>query len=405
MKSRIYTLLISTLVIQLGILSGGPTQTSGAKHPHNNIKATQQSKFVEKKTFQLPTFTTVGGKTIKNVRVGWESYGKLNKDKNNVILITHYFSGSSHAAGKYSADDKAPGYWDKIIGPGKAIDTNKFFVISSDSLVNLNTKNSRVITTGPISINPDTGRPYAMDFPIVTIRDFVNVQKALLDSLGISKLHTVIGASMGSMQAIEWATAYPEKVDRVILVIGTAQVDDWLIAWLDICSDLIRLDPDWKEGNYYGKKEPIKGLASAIKMMNYQARSPTTLNLNKREWAQANRNPLDNFNNRFKVEATLDDIGRQRAKNLDANHFLYLAKANQMFSAKEKLPRLKARLLLLPAKNDRLIPPKLSREVADIVKQNGGTVKYVEIEGTVGHLDGIISIEKVSPTIKDFLKD
>lgn len=175
---------------------------------------------VTKQAFEMPSYTTVGGKTIKKVRVGWEAYGKLSPNKDNVILITHFFSGDSHAAGKYKPGDAAPGYWNSIIGPGKPLDTNKYYVISSDTLVNLSAKNPGVVTTGPASINPDTGKPYGMDFPIVTIRDFVNVQKALLESLGITRLEAVMGASMGALQAIEWATAYPSMVKRVIPVIG-----------------------------------------------------------------------------------------------------------------------------------------------------------------------------------------
>src|SRR3954471_10306792 len=146
---------------------------------------------VEKKIFELPSCTTLHGATIQNVRIGWESYGTLNAAKDNVILVTHFFSGTSHAAGRYAPDDPLPGYWDAIIGPGKAIDTDRFFVISSDTLVNMNVKDPTVVTTGPASVDPDTGRPYGMRFPIVTVRDFVNVQKALLESLGIASLYAV----------------------------------------------------------------------------------------------------------------------------------------------------------------------------------------------------------------------
>src|SRR5215510_8593789 len=187
--------------------------------------AAAQDLMTEKKTFELPSYTTTGGKTIKNVRVGWESYGQLNTDKSNAILITHFFSGTSHAAGKYKPDDKAAGYWDAIIGPGKAIDTNTYYVISADTLVNLNAKDPNVVTTGPASVNPDTGKPYALSFPVVTIRDFVNVQKALLESLGIKQLHAVMGASMGALQAYEWASSYPEMVGKVVPVIGAGESD------------------------------------------------------------------------------------------------------------------------------------------------------------------------------------
>ena len=132
-------------------------------------RAVAQDLIVEKKVFELASYTTTGGRTIKNVKIGWEAAGTLNAEKSNAILITHFFSGTSHAFGKYKADDKIAGYWDAIIGPGKAIDTNKYYVISSDTLVNLNARDPMVTTTGPASINPDTGRPYGPSFPIVTI--------------------------------------------------------------------------------------------------------------------------------------------------------------------------------------------------------------------------------------------
>ena len=232
----------------------------------------------EKKVFELPSYTTAGGATIKGVRVGWESYGTLNADRSNAILVTHFFSGTSHAAGKYAPGDKAPGYWDAIIGPGKAIDTNKFFVLSSDTLVNLNANTPNVVTTGPASVNPDTGKPYGPSFPVVTMRDFVNVQKALLDSLGIAKVKAVVGASMGALQAYEWAVAYPEMVERIVPVIGAAGGDPFLVAWLDVWAQPIRLDPKWKGGDYYGGEPPLEGLKAALKIVTLHANGP--------EWAE-----------------------------------------------------------------------------------------------------------------------
>ena len=138
--------------------------------------------------FELPRFTTAANATIKNVRIGWEAAGALNADKSNAVLITHFFSGTSHAFGKYAAGDCVAGYWDSIIGPGKPVDTNRYYVISSDTLSNLNVHAPNVVTTGPASINPDTGKPYGMSFPVVSIKDFVEVQKALLESLGVKKL-------------------------------------------------------------------------------------------------------------------------------------------------------------------------------------------------------------------------
>ena len=162
--------------------------------------ASAQDLIVKKQVFELPSFTTQNGRTLKNVKVGWESYGTLNADKSNAILICHFFSANSHAAGKYEPGEKVPGYWDSIIGPGKAIDTDKYFVLSADSLVNLNTGDPNTTTTGPATVDPDTGKPYGMSFPVVGIRDFVDVQKALVESLGITKLRMVGGGSWGSLQ-------------------------------------------------------------------------------------------------------------------------------------------------------------------------------------------------------------
>src|SRR6266516_427257 len=158
---------------------------------------------IEKKIFELSSYVTVAGETIKTVKIGWEAAGTLNADKSNAILITHFFSGTSHAFGKYAAGDSAPGYWDSTIGPGKPIDTNRYYVISSDTLANLNVHAPNVVTTGPASIDPDTGEPYGMSFPVVSIKDFVEVQKALIESLGVKKLKAVVGASMGGFQAYE----------------------------------------------------------------------------------------------------------------------------------------------------------------------------------------------------------
>ena len=206
---------------------------------------------VEKKTFPLKNYVTVGGETIKDVKIGWESYGSLNADRSNAILITHYFSGTSHTAGKYKADDTGPGYWDAIVGPGRPLDTNQYFILSSDTLVNLNAKDENVITTGPYTIkNPSTHERYGMSFPIVTIRDFVNVQKALVESLGIRRLYAVMGASMGAMQAYEWASSYPAMVGKVIPVISAGETDGWQIAWLHMWEAPILLDPNWNNGDY-----------------------------------------------------------------------------------------------------------------------------------------------------------
>jgi homoserine O-acetyltransferase len=365
---------------------------------------------VEKKTFEMPSYTTAGGPTIKNVRIGWESYGTLNADRSNAILITHFFSGNSHAAGKYKPTDAAPGYWNAIIGAGKPIDTDKYFVLSSDTLVNLNTKDPNTTTTGPASINPDTGKPYGMSFPIVSIRDFVNVQKALIESLGIRRLHAVIGASMGSLQAMEWGTAYPDMVARVVPVIGTAEVNAFTVGWLDIWGAPIRLDPKWNKGDYYGRDEPVDGLALALKTVTLHAGHPGWADAAfGRKWAAADRDPAKSWDNQFMVVDTLDKAGAARAKSSDANSFLYLVRANQLFtsghgnSLEESLKAVKAKVLFVPAASDLIFPPGDSEAAVTLLRKLGKSAELATIPGNRGHLDGVVGIAKVGEAIGKFL--
>jgi len=367
---------------------------------------------VDKKTFSIAAYTTVGGTTIKNVRVGYETYGTLNAGKDNVILVAHFYSGNSHAAGRYTETDPTPGYWDAVIGSGKPVDTDRFLVVSSDTLVNLNVKDPKTITTGPASINPDTGRPYGMSFPIVTMRDFVNVQKALLDSLGVKKLHAVMGASMGAIQSFEWAAAYPDVVERIVPVIGAAELNAYGIGWLNVWAAPIMLDPWWKGGDYYGKEEPVEGLALALKTVTLHARHyGWASSAFGRKWAAADRDPAKSWDNKFAIEETLDKIALARARVSDANSFLYLAKANQLFvtghrgSLEEGLRDVRANVLLVPAKSDLLLFPDYSRQVAEILKKQGKPVQYFEIEGEGGHLDGVVSIAKAGEVIRKFLSE
>ena len=366
---------------------------------------------VEKQHFTTKDFTTVPGVTLEQVDIGWESYGKLNANKDNVILITHYFSGTSHAAGKYKADDALPGYWDAIIGPGKAIDTNKYYVISSDTLVNANWHDPNVITTGPASTNPKTGKPYGLDFPVVTITDFVNVQKRLLDSLGITKLHAVMGASMGSFQALEWATRYPDKVERLIHVIGAATMDAWTVAALEKWALPIRLDKNWQQGNYYGKERPLDGLAATMLNITQDAMHPIIYNASFPDFNVLDEGALKDIRTLPKLNQVLAQRAMARAKTQDANHVLYLVRASQLFTAGMQsdlttaLKNVSAKTLLLPATNDLLLRPENMRTVFDTMKAAGKDVEISEIEGGWGHLDGIFTIAPKAQLISEFLEE
>ncbi|MEI5639892.1 MULTISPECIES: E22 family MetX-like putative esterase [unclassified Pseudoalteromonas] len=374
-----------------------------------NLVAANSTMLVEKQSFAMPSFTTESGVTIKDVKVGWESYGTLNADKSNVILITHFFSGTSHAAGKYRESDPAAGYWDAIIGPGKAIDTNKYFVISSDTLANANWHNPDVITTGPASINPETGKPYGLDFPVVTIGDFVEVQKQLLDSLGVEKLHAVIGASMGSFQALEWAVRYPERVERLVHVIGAARMDAWTVAALEKWALPIRLDPNWNGGNYYEGERPLAGLSATMLNITQDAMHPAIYQASFPNFKVLDEGARKDIRTLPKLSQTLAARALARAKTQDANSVLYLVRASQLFTAgmqenfSAALDKIQAKVLLMPASNDLLLRPEPVRQLAKTLKEKGKAVEVREIEGIWGHLDGIFSIASQADTIEQFL--
>jgi len=355
----------------------------------------------ERKVFTLPQYTTVGGKTIRNVRIGYESYGKLNAAGDNAVYIAHFLTANSHAAGRYKADDKTAGYWDSIIGPGKPFDTNRYFVLAADTFVNVNSSDS-----GPGSVNPETGRPWGMSFPIVTMRDFVNVQKALADSLGVKKFAAVAGPSMGSFQVMEWAAAYPDMVARAIPVVPVGlEASPYLIQTTATWSAPIVNDPDWNGGDYYGKAAPVKGVAEALKLAVLTARHPGWAEKSfGRKWASPEGNPLKDWSGKYAADGALDMIAHGRAAATDANAFLYLVRAIQLYQV-EGVEKIRAKVLAVPAKSDILFfPDYYARKMVAALKGQGTQVEVFEIEGDGGHLEGIFNADKAGEAIRAFLQ-
>jgi len=353
---------------------------------------------VEKKVFTLPAYTTVGGATLKDVKVGYETYGKLNAAGDNAIFVPHFFTGNSHAAGKYKDTDAASGYWDPIIGSGRPIDTDKYFVVSADTLTNLNTKDPNTTTTGP-------AKPWGMAFPVVTFVDSVRVHKALLDSLGVKKLQAAAGPSGGSIQAMLWAAEYPDYVLRVVHVIGPGfDIHPYVIALVDEWILPIKLDPKWNNGDYYGRDEPLDGLAQGLKIVTISTRAfgwaEKTFGY---KWADTAKDPAAAMDNRFAIEDTLNKAGATRAKSIDANSMIYTAKANQLYNLGDDVKKIKAKILFIPAASDGVFPPELSKRAAERYRAQGGVAEVAIIEGDGGHLEGVFNVAKQGEAIRAFL--
>lgn len=377
------------------------------------VPASALDQIVEKKSFTLEELTLVSGKKLSPVTIGYETYGTMAPTRDNVILICHFYSGTSHAAGKYSPEDKIPGYWDAIIGPGQAFDTDKYFIVSSDTLVNINPRDPRVITTGPASINPQTGRPYGMSFPIVTIRDFVNVQYQLLKSLGVTKLKAVSGASGGGLQSFEWAVAYPGFVERIIPVISTPKLHPWLIGWLKLWGDPIKLDPKWNQGDYYGKEEPKDGTTYAFMVITLSALWEGWAEKGfGRKWADPNRSPAESMDGGFLIDDALYKGALGRLATADANSMLYMNKAAALFdighgfpSFEDAVKSIQSSVLMIGADTDILFPVSQIKAHVETFKKLGKDVSYFEVKTGNGHLGGVLQIGQAAEAISKFLHD
>ncbi|NOG68888.1 homoserine O-acetyltransferase [Roseicella sp. DB1501] len=371
--------------------------------------AAQAQGVVEKRVFEASNFQTRGGATIPKVRIGYQTMGELTAAGDNAVLICHFFSGNSHAFGRLQPGGPA-GYWDAIIGPGKAIDTGRFFVVSADTLVNVNVPDANTVTTGPASINPDTGRPWGMGFPVIAMRDFVEVQKRLLDGLGVKRLALVAGPSNGGLQAIEWAAAYPDFVVRTMPVIA-AEIDAWLQGWLDLWESPIRLDPNWREGDYYGqgREPPLRGLAEAWKLVTLQARDRVWARQFDRQLPEG-QDPARRIGDRFAIEKWLDDAAMARARTSDANAFIYMVRANQLFL--NDYPSLAAavagaapRWLVVSSPTDRVFLQSGVEEFIAALRSAGKQVQTAEVTGPLGHLNGVVAMAPVAAQISAFLAD
>lgn len=291
----------------------------------------------QKVRFNAGKYTFLHSKKTVPIEFGYETYGHLNESKDNAILVCHYFTGTSHAAGRYNESDQAPGWWDSLIGPGKAIDTDKYFVICSDCISNINFNSPTVISTGPASINPETGKAYGMNFPVFTLDDVIMLQRRLIDHLGIKKLRFVLGPSMGGLQSFLWAKYFPELVDQIISVVATPMMrPSCLMVPNQLGIEAIMLDEKWKNGDYYGEEPPNRGLLLAFKILLTATRTDHWANTNfGRKFLDpafiTSDNPYISFKGRFMVEEGIEQSVLARMQFFDPNSYLYIAKANSLF--------------------------------------------------------------------------
>ena len=344
------------------------------------------------------------GRLLGPLTLAYETYGTLNAEGSNAILVTHAWTGDAHAAGRHSSDDRKPGWWDNLIGSGKVLDTDKYQVICS------NVVGSCKGSTGPTSINPQTGRPYRLNFPIVMVRDMVRAQKLLLDVLGVTKLVTVIGGSMGAMQALEWGILYPEMVQSIIPIAGTGRTSPMAIALNALARQAIYNDPLWKKGNYKPEHPPMSGfaLARSVGHISFLSEESMAMKFGRRFSA---RDGLFDFFGQFEVERYLEYNGNSFPGRFDCNSFLYLAKALDLYdvawetgSLEDALEPLICPSLWFSFTSDWLYRPEQTEEVVDELKRLGKPVEYHLIDSDYGHDSFLVEPEKFTPFVVEFLK-
>lgn len=357
-------------------------------------------------TFAAPphTINLRCGHTLGPVTIAYETYGRLNDRKNNAILITHALSGSAHAAGYHSAEDRYPGWWDLYIGPGKAFDTNQYFIISTNVIGGCSG------STGPSSINPATGNPYNLQFPVVTIQDMVNAQWHLVRHLGVDALLAVAGGSMGGMQALQWAIAYPEMVNSIIAIATSAYHSAQGIALHEVGRQAIMNDPNWNGGSYHDSKTPEAGLSLArmIGHITYLSEKHMHEKFGRR-FMDCDTASYD-FKAEFLVESYLHYQGIKFVDRFDANTYLYITKAIDYFDLKNEYGSLSAAFenvhatfLVISFTSDWLYPNSQSKEIVKALRTNGKNVIYTDIETDKGHDSFLIENKPLEKNIANFL--
>ena len=345
------------------------------------------------------------GETLSDITVAYETYGELNKEKSNAILICHALTGDAHAAGWHEGDRK-PGWWEIVIGPGKAIDSEKYFIICSNVLGGCKG------TTGPSSINPKTGKEYGLDFPVITIKDMVKVQKKLVDSFKINQLAAIIGGSMGGMQVLQWMITYPNMMKKAIPIATSAMSYPQQIAFNAVGRQAIFSDPNWSNGNYYGTgKKPENGLSLARMIAHITYLSDESMDIKFGRGLQDKDEISYDFTIDFQVESYLRHQGKAFVKRFDANSYLYITKAVDLFdlsvnnSLSDGFKNVEAKVEVIAVDSDWLYPTEQNKEILTALNANDVEVSYSEIKSNYGHDAFLLEKGQLNFIFSKFLSD
>ncbi|WP_425496018.1 homoserine O-acetyltransferase MetX [Opitutus terrae] len=351
-------------------------------------------------------FTFNSGQTLPGFTLRYETYGTLNATRDNVILICHALSGDHHCAGLHTPEDRKPGWWNNLIGPGKAVDTTKFFVVCANVLGGCQG------STGPSSTNPATNQPYGLAFPFVTIIDMVRSQKLLLDHLGINALHAVLGGSMGGMLAMQFAIEYPAYVRRVIAMATTAREGAQAIAFNEVGRQAIMQDPEWNHGDYAKGGGPRVGLAIARMMAHITYVSDASMDRKFGRRRKGNgTGGAYTFDVQFEVESYLQHQGQAFINRFDANTYLYITRALDHFDLPQVYGSLEAAFAPVQAQtlsvgftSDWLFPPEQNRAITLALLRAGKSASYAELTTDLGHDSFLLESEELYTLVRAFLE-
>ena len=380
------------------------TPQAGVSSPSDSKNVIEKNDIgeVEIKTKGLPGFRLRTNYDLPDHDIAYLTLGSLSAEKDNVVLICHALSGNAHAAGIDKETGKN-GWWDLHVGPGKTIDTDRFFVIATNVISGCNG------SIGPSTINPESGKAYGMSFPPVSIRDMVRAQAALLDALQIDKIYAVIGASLGGMQALAWAAEYPHRVENCIPIASCMAHSAMQIAFNEVGRQAILTDPKWNKGDYYGCEPPEHGLAVArmIGHITYLSEYSMLQKFGRR--IQRPSSSKDRFPVFFSVESYLQYQGESFVRRFDPNSYLYITKALDMFDLLEERPAhdvfkgFKTRFLVISFDSDWLYPPSQSRELVRTLKRSNCVVSYVNLDTPYGHDSFLIQNDKFKRVVQNYL--